>query len=277
MTTTADTLRLWRSEGTAALPPQPLACIRDGAIAHVVINRPAKRNALTAQIWEALPATLRQLGEDPAIRLVVLRGAGTAAFSGGADIEEFPTVFGDAEATRRYNAAVREAQLAVEMLAKPTLAVVHGACVGGGCGLALACDLRFAAADARFGITPSKLGAAYSVPDTRRLVALVGPSRAKDILFSGRLLSAAEAAQWALVDRVFPPSALEAEAAAYAALLLANAHQSLVIAKATINAIAGLCPRPEAELDDLFEGSFQSRDFKEGYAAFMEKRRPRFE
>ncbi len=277
MTTTADTLRLWQGAGAAALPPQPLACICDGAIAHVVINRPAKRNALTAQIWQELPATLDRLADDPAIRLVVLRGAGTAAFSGGADIEEFPTVFGDSEATRRYNAAVREAQLAVERLAKPTMAVIYGACVGGGCGLALACDLRFAAADARFGITPSKLGTAYSVPDTRRLVALVGPSRAKDILFSGRLLSAAEAAQWALVDRVIPPAALEAEAAAYAALLLANAHQSLVIAKATINSVAGLWPRPEAELDRLVEDSFRSRDFKEGYAAFMEKRRPRFQ
>jgi enoyl-CoA hydratase/carnithine racemase len=258
------------------LPDDSIACIRDGAVAHVVVNRPAKRNALTAAIWRAIPGMMLTLAEDPGVRLVVLRGAGTIAFSAGADIGEFAVVYSDAESARAYNAEVRAAQLAVERLPKPTLALVFGACVGGGCGLALACDLRFAAEDARFGITPSKLGTAYSVPDTRRLVALVGPSRAKDILFSGRLLDAPEAAAIGMVERLAPAAALERVAAAYARTLLANSHASLVVAKKTINAIAGIDPCPETELDRLFEESFRSRDFQEGVAAFKAKRPPRF-
>jgi enoyl-CoA hydratase/carnithine racemase len=274
---TENTLRLWHLGTDVPIGDQPLAVMRDGAIAHVVINRPQKRNALTAQIWREIPNCMERLGEDDTVKLVVLRGAGQKAFSGGADIGEFPEVFGNPQSIRTYNAAVRAAQLAVERFGKPVLAVVFGACVGGGCGLALACDIRFAAEDARLGITPSKLGSAYSVPDTRRLVALVGPSRAKDMLFSGRLLTATEAAAWGLVDRVAPAGEIEELASAYAKSLLANAHSSLVIAKATINAVAGLDPRPEAELDALFEASFSSRDFHEGFAAFREKRPPRFD
>ena len=274
---TENTLRLWHLGTDASIGDEPLAVMRDGAIAHVVINRPQKRNALTAQIWRELPDCMERLGKDDTVKLAVLRGAGQKAFSGGADIDEFPEVFGNPQSIRTYNAAVRAAQLAVERFGKPVVAVVFGACVGGGCGLALACDMRLAAEDARFGITPSKLGSAYSVPDTRRLVALVGPSRAKDMLFSGRLLTATEAAAWGLVDRVAPAGELEELASAYAKSLLANAHSSLVVAKATINAVAGLAPRPEAELDALFEASFSSRDFHEGFAAFREKRRPRFD
>lgn len=277
MTGRAETIRLWHTAADAPLPADPIACVRDGAAVHVVINRPRKRNALTAEIWRAIPAIMRRLGEDPAVKLVVLRGAGAAAFSAGADIGEFPTVYGNEDAARAYNGEVRAAQLAVERLEKPTLALVFGVCVGGGCGLALACDLRFAAEDARFGITPSKLGTAYSVPDTRRLVALVGPSRAKDILFSGRLLAAPEAAAIGMVDRLAPAAELETVAADYAKTLLANSHQSLVIAKTIVNAVAGIDARPEAELGRLFEASFRSRDFQEGFAAFTAKRRPRFE
>jgi enoyl-CoA hydratase/carnithine racemase len=274
---TENTLHLWHSGADVSIGEDPLAVVRDGAVAHVVINRPQKRNALTAQIWQEIPNCMERFGKDDTVKLVVLRGAGQKAFSGGADIDEFPQVFGDPVSIRTYNAAVREAQLAVERFGKPVLAVVFGACVGGGCGLALACDMRFAAEDARFGITPSKLGSAYSVPDTRRLVALVGLSRAKDMLFSGRLLTAPEAAAWGLVDRVAPADELDALASTYAKSLLANAHSSLVIAKATINAVAGLHPLPEAELDALFEASFSSRDFHEGFAAFREKRPPRFD
>src|SRR5688572_20599660 len=147
---TENTFRLWHSGADASVGQEPLAVVRDGPIAHVVINRPQKRNALTAQIWRELPACMERLGKDDAVKLVVLRGAGQKAFSGGADIDEFPQVFGAPEAIRTYNAAVRAAQLAVERSGKPVLAVVFGACVGGGCGLALACDMRFAAEDARF-------------------------------------------------------------------------------------------------------------------------------
>jgi enoyl-CoA hydratase/carnithine racemase len=277
MTDSEQSIRLWQTATDAKLPPEPLVCVSDGSIAHVVINRPSKRNALTARIWHEIPDILAQLAETPAVKLIVLRGAGTAAFSGGADIDEFPTAYRDTHSTRRYNTSVQRAQLALERLCKPTIALIFGACVGGGAGLALCCDLRFAAEDARFGITPSKLGTVYSAADTRRLVSLVGPSRAKDILFSGRLLSAVEAAEWGLVDRIAAPAELERLAAQYVRSLLSNSHRSLVSAKVIVNSVAGIDVRPEQDLEHLFEESFASRDFVEGFAAFREKRSPRFD
>jgi enoyl-CoA hydratase/carnithine racemase len=207
----------------------------------------------------------------------VLRGAGTQAFSPGADIQEFSEVFRDTQSTRTYNAAVRAAQIALERSNKPTLAAIYGPCVGGGCGIALACDLRFAAEDARFGITPSKLGLAYSPPDMKRLVALVGPSRAKDIIYSGRLLGGPEAKDAGLVDFLAPAADLEATASRYAMELLANSQHSIRTAKAIIDSVAGIHVRPDDELHRIFEGTFQGHDFREGYAAFIAKRRPRFE
>lgn len=271
-----STLRLWRSGEHVVLSADELVCVRDEAIAHVVINRPAKRNALTNEIWRDISRTMRWLEEDESVKLVVLRGAGTAAFSAGADINEFPTVYRDLETTLSYNADVHAAQVAVEQLSKPTLALIYGVCVGGGCGLSMACDLRFAAEDSRLGITPSKLGTAYSPSDTRRLVALVGAARAKDMLFSGRLLTAPEANVAGLVDHVAPAAELEGRAAEYARGLLANSQHSIRIAKAVVNGVAGICPRPNSELQELFEESFQSPDFQEGFAAFMAKRPPRF-
>jgi enoyl-CoA hydratase/carnithine racemase len=271
------TLHLWHTGTTVTLPDDPLACVQDGPIVHVVINRPAKRNAITLQIWRDMAAAMERLAADPAVKLLVLRGAGTQAFSPGADIQEFPEVFRDAESTRAYNAAVRAGQIALERLNKPTLAVIYGPCVGGGCGIALACDLRFAADDARLGITPSKLGLAYSPPDMRRLVALVGPSRAKDIIYSGRLLSGAEAKEAGLVDFLAPAADLEAMASRYAIDLLANSQHSIRTSKAIINSVAGIHVRSDEELDRIFEGTFQEHDFREGYAAFMAKRKPQFE
>lgn len=277
MTSTPASVPLWMSSGSAALPAEPLACIADGPIAHMVINRPAKRNAMTAELWRLIRETVERLAADSAVRLVVVRGAGEAAFSGGADIEEFPRVFADAPSIRAYNELVRTAQIALERLEKPTLAVIRGACVGGGCGVALSCDIRFAADTVRMGITPAKLGTVYSVPDTRRLVALVGISRAKDILFSGRLVDAAEALSLGMVNYVVPPAELDARAAAYARLLLANSRESISTTKAIVNAVAGIAPADEAVLDARFEASFASKDFRKGFAAFIAKRPPKYE
>jgi enoyl-CoA hydratase/carnithine racemase len=261
----------------AALPAhESLACIRDGAVAHVVLNQPDKRNAMNAAMWAGLAPLVARLEADSGVKLVVLRGAGVEAFSAGADISEFAATFATSETTARYNAEVRQAQLAVERLAKPTLAVIHGACVGGGCGLALACDLRFASVESRFAIPASKLGVAYSVPDTRRLVALVGAGRAKDILFSGRLLDAAEAAAIGLATRVVPGVELERVAADYARGLLANSPQAIATAKAIVNSVSGVHVQADRILEERFTASFSSEDFREGYTAFLQKRRPKF-
>lgn len=276
MADATPSLALWFSESVVPLPTDALACLHDGPVAHVVLNRPAKRNSMTAQMWRGIGALMSQLASDSAVKLVVVRGAGAEAFSAGADISEFRDVFADEVRARTYNGYVRAAQIAVETLDKPTLAVIHGACVGGGCGLALACDLRYAAEDARFGVPPSKLGTAYSPPDTRRLVALVGPSRAKDILFSGRLLDAAEAKAIGMVDRILPKSQLENAAADYAKVLLENSQQSIRTAKVMVNSLSGIDPQPADLLEAMFEASFSSPDFKEGFTAFCEKRLPRF-
>jgi enoyl-CoA hydratase/carnithine racemase len=271
-------LPLWFKPQPAELPAdEPLVCVRDGAVAHVVHNRPGKRNAMGAVMWAAIAPLMTALDADASVKLVVFRGAGAESFSAGADISEFARTFADAESTARYNSEVRRAQLGVERLAKPTLAVIHGACVGGGCGLAIACDLRFVSTDARFAIPATKLGVAYSLPDTRRLVALVGPSHAKDMLFSGRLLDATQAAAIGLVNRVVASEHLEKAAADYARKLFANSPQAIGTAKAIINSLSGVHAQPEELLEDRITASFSSADFREGYAAFMEKRPPRFD
>ncbi|UCE32119.1 MAG: enoyl-CoA hydratase/isomerase family protein [Burkholderiales bacterium] len=262
--------------GSAELPDDELACVTDGPVAHVILNRPARRNAMTARMWQSIAALAARLDADDAVRLIVFRGAGEQAFSAGADITEFREVYADAERTRRYNGDVRAAQGAVERLSKPVLAMIRGACVGGGCGLALCCDLRFASEDARFGIPPARLGTAYGPAETRTLLSLVGAGRAKDMLFSGRLLPAAEAYAIGLIDRVCPGGELEQQVADYARVLLANSGQSIRTAKRMVNALTGVDARLEQALHAEYEASFASADFREGYRAFVEKRRPRF-
>lgn len=244
-------------------------------VATVVLDRPAARNALTAAMWAALPAVAARLAEGD-VRVVLLRGAGERAFSGGADIAEFPEVYATAAAARAYNDAVRAGQDAVARLEKPVIAVVWGACVGGGCGLALACDLRFAAEGARFGIPPARLGAAYSFGDTRQLVDLVGPARARDILFSGRLLGAEEALRIGLCDRVIPEAGLWAAAEAYARELAGLSAVSLATSKRMIRSILDGAVAEGPEHRAWLDAAFAGPDFAEGYAAFLEKRAPRF-
>ena len=249
--------------------------VADG-FATVTLNRPETRNALTAGMWRALPEVAARLAADEGVRAVLIRGAGERAFSGGADIAEFPEVYATAESARAYNDAVRAGQDAVARLPMPVVAVVFGACVGGGCGLALSCDLRFAAEGARFGIPPARLGAAYSFADTRQLVELVGPARAKDILFSGRLLPAEEALRIGLCDRVLPEAALVAEAEGYARAVADLSAVSVRTSKRMVRAILDGADAETAEHRGWLDAAFASDDFAEGYAAFLEKRPPRF-
>lgn len=247
-----------------------------GPVATLELNQPARRNAMSAAMWLALPRAIAAVAADEMIRVLLVRGAGHEAFCAGADISEFGAVYADPEATAAYNSAVRSAQAALRDLPRPTIAVIEGVCIGGGCGLALACDLRFSSATAQFAITPAKLGLAYSFADTAQLVEKVGPARAKDILFSGRQIAAIEALAIGLVDRVAEASSLEAEIGAYAELLSSLSQTSIRTAKAMINAMAaGAAPAP-ADMSALFAASFEGQDFREGYQAFMQKRQPRF-
>lgn len=249
--------------------------VRDD-IARATLNQPAKRNAMSRRMWEEFPALLARIEGDATVRVVIIQGAG-GAFSAGADISEFETVYADMASTAHYNQAVRMAQKGLRDLPRPVIAEIQGACVGGGCGLALACDLRFAAADARFGITPAKLGLAYSLSDTLQLVEKVGAAAAKDILFSGRLFGAAEAHAMGLVDRVCEAASLSAETLAYAEFLAANSSASITIAKAMINsAMDELAARLSPRFGPLAEAVLAGPDFREGRAAFRDKRPPVF-
>jgi enoyl-CoA hydratase/carnithine racemase len=249
-----------------------------GRVALVTIANPARRNAISQSMWAALPAIAAAIAADPAVRAVVLTaeaGPQGPAFSAGADISEFETVYATAASTAAYNALVRGAQAAWRDLPRPVIAAVAGPCVGGGCGLALACDLRFAAAGARFGITPARLGLGYSWADTAQLVEKVGPARAKDMLFSGRLLPADEALATGLVERVFPDDRLMDETRSYAAMVADLSPVSHRVTKATVNALSAPTPVSD-DVRRLFDASFDSADFAEGRRAFMGRRKPDF-
>lgn len=244
-----------------------------GRIARLTLNAPASRNAIAGAMWAALPTIAGRIAADPDIRVLVVTGAG-GAFSAGADISEFEQTYATPESAAMANALVRDGQQAIRDLPLPVLAMIDGACVGGGCGLALSCDLRLAADTAFFAITPARLGIAYPAADTWRLVEKVGPARAKDILFSARRLPASEALSIGLIDRVHSPETLESETMAYAETLAALSPASHRVTKAMVNALSS--PPDAAHLDATHAALFSGPDFAEGRRAFLEKRKPAF-
>jgi len=254
----------------------PILYRRAGEIATLVLNRPDKRNALDLAMWRLIPVLLDRAEADAHVKVVVIRGGDPRAFAAGADIAEFVEKNTSPPAIDAFYETVKTAMARVEACPKPTIAAIGGLCIGGGCGLALACDIRFAASDAQLGITPAKLGLVYSVPDTRRLVAVVGPSRARDMLFTGRLLDATAAAQAGLVDFVVPVDEFDARLDDYVAEICANSQYSV----RGIKEIVGLVER--GAQDDtphslgLLTDAFSGEDYREGTAAFLGKRRAQF-
>lgn len=249
---------------------------REGTLAWLILNRPARRNAMTSAMWERLPELARELGQSPDVRVVLVRGAGAEAFSAGADIAQMQAQLADPGALEITQQAVQIGQEAWARLERPTIAVIRGACTGGGCGLALCCDLRLATPESFFAIPPARLGLVYSLPDTRRLVDLVGPARAKEMLFTGRRVSAREALAWGLVNRLVPAAELEAQARELATGIAESAQSSVRAAKRIVDAIAAGARQETPESRRLYAESFASAEFREGAAAFLEKRRPRF-
>jgi enoyl-CoA hydratase len=256
----------------------PLLLEKDGAIGWIIFNQPEKRNAVSQEMWQLMPGYVDDLASDDAIRVIILRGAGEAAFVSGADISQFKDRRRNMEDEAEYRRISARGSQALATLGKPLLAMIHGVCVGGGVGMALNCDLRIAADDARFGIPAARLGLGYHYNGMDKLIKLVGPSYTKEIFFTARTdWTAQDALRMGLINQVVPKADLERFTRDYALTIARNAPLTLLSAKSTVEQLA----RPEAErdlalLDKLIADCFNSEDYQEGVRAFSEKRRPQF-
>ncbi len=248
---------------------------REGPIGRMVFDNPARRNAISGDMWRAIPKAMAELEADPEIRCIVLRGEGTVAFAAGADISEFEARRSSQRSVEEYDGLVDAAQHAIEDSAKPVIALIHGFCIGGGVEMALACDLRYAADSSQFAIPAARLGVGYGVHGTNRLVATVGHAAAREIMFTGRRYSAQEALAIGLVNRVLPGAELDEYVRKLALELAANAPLSIAASKRIINTVIG-AHGDFTEENQLTARCMQSEDYKEGRRAFMEKRAPRF-
>src|SRR5438552_566120 len=250
----------------------------DGPIATVVINRPAMRNAISLAMWTELTRVTEELGKTDPVRAIVYRGAGTIAFASGADISEFKEQRKDAQSASRYNEQTAAAYTTIRECAKPTVAMIHGFCMGGAMAVAMACDLRFGAEGSRYGIPAARLNILYGASAVAQLVDLVGPAYAKDILFSARTIDDREALAIGLIQRLLPPAELEGYTYDYLKKVAENAPMSVRGTKRMIGFITdGLTDAHREELRKVSIEMFESEDYKEGTRAFLEKRSPKFQ
>jgi enoyl-CoA hydratase/carnithine racemase len=250
----------------------------DGPIATVVFNRPKVRNAISLAMWIEIPELLDRLSKHAGVRAIVFRGAGTEAFASGADISEFKDQRKDTASALRYNQHTTAAHLAIRQCAVPTVAMIHGFCMGGAMAVAMACDLRFAAEGAKFGIPAARLGIIYGADAVGQLVDLVGPAYAKDILYSGRTVSDREAVAMGFLQRLLPAAELERYTYDYLNSVADNAPLSVRGAKLMVeSSVSGMTDDHRQRLRELQLTAMESQDYKEGTRAFLEKRRPRFQ
>jgi enoyl-CoA hydratase/carnithine racemase len=258
---------------------QKLLMEKDGPIGWIIFNQPEKRNAVSQDMWEAMPQYVKELTADDAIRVVILRGAGDKAFVAGADISQFKDRrknMADEEEYRRISGVGHDS---LAHLAKPLLAMIQGFCIGGGVSIAITCDMRIASDDSRFGIPAARLGLGYHYNGMEKLMKLVGPSYTKELFFTARTdFSAQDALRMGLVNQVVPKAELLDYTRNYALTMAQNAPLTLRSAKASVEQL--LKPpadRDLAMLDGLIADCFNSQDYQEGVKAFSEKRRPKFQ
>ena len=250
---------------------------KEGGVGYLIFNNPERHNAVSLDMWEAAAGFLDDFKNDKAIRVVVITGAGGKAFVSGADISKFESERSNKEAIERYNVAVDKANTAVYEFPKPTIAMIRGYCIGGGVGLALCCDMRICSDNSKFGVPAAKLGLGYGYSGIKKLVDVVGPSFAKEIFFTARQFTAAEALAMGLVNRSLPESELESYVKTYADTISGNAPLTVDAVKY----IVGQTVKEESKRDlqkcaDLVAQCFASADYTEGRKAFMEKRKPAF-
>ena len=253
-----------------------IATKRDG-IGWIVFNNPARHNAVSLDMWEALPVVLADYAADPAVRVVILKGAGEKAFVAGADISQFKEKRSSPEAVKTYNAASDAASKALQEFPKPSIAMIRGYCIGGGTAIAVNCDIRIAADDARFGVPAAKLGLGYRFNGIKRLADVVGPAFTAEIFYTARQFTAQEALQMNLVNRVVPAAELEKYTADYANTIANNAPLTIAAVKRSlIEYVKDPATRDLVLCNTMVDTCFASEDYKEGQTAFMEKRKPAF-
>lgn len=257
------------------ISPDPrIALSFEGTTALLCLNRPEKRNAIDQAMWEALAGQVGAALAVPGVRALVLTSATPGMFCAGADIAEFADCSADVGWRAANQTAIRAAQLAIARAPIPTIAAIDGDCVGGGCGLAIACDIRIAAPAARMGITPARLGLVYSLHDTKLLVDLVGPAHAKHMLYTGQLLSADRALAIGLVNDVASDPVASARLLADEIAAAAPSSQRQI--KAIIRRILDGATDDDPASTAMFDGAFAGPDFAEGVAAFLARRKPEF-
>jgi enoyl-CoA hydratase/carnithine racemase len=263
--------------GPYGSPTERVKAWREGAVLHIRFNNPAKHNALSVQMWGAVPALLARAAEDDAVRMVVFSGEGEKAFVSGADISQFEDLRAAKEAVKKYEVIAEAALQGIHEFAKPTLACIRGYCIGGGVNVAISCDIRIASTDSTFAVPASRLGLGYRFSAMKNLTDLVGPGHAKDIFFTARRLDAAEAHRIGLVNRITEPALLPALLDEYVKSITAGAPLTIKAGKRIIREVL----KPDADIDmelcrRLILDCFESEDYAEGRRAFMEKRRPEF-
>ena len=248
-----------------------------GAVGWIVFDQPARKNAINGAMWRGIPPAMAKFDADDEVRCVAFRGAGTAAFSAGADISEFEKTRAERSAVSQYDGLLDQVLHAIQGSPKPSLAMIHGYCFGGGVEIALACDLRYCDDAAQFAIPAAKLGLGYNVEGHKRLVETLGHARTREMMFLGRRYSAQEALEIGLVHQVFPASGLEKHVLEITKTLCDNAPLSIANTKTIVEEYVKSEGAPDyARMRAAMERCAKSADYQEGRRAFMEKRKPKF-
>ncbi|MET0334799.1 MAG: enoyl-CoA hydratase [Rhizobacter sp.] len=248
----------------------------EGGIGWLTFNNPERRNAISLDMWAGLEDVLSAFQADDKVRVVVMKGAGGKAFAAGADITEFGEKRSNAEQRKHYGETAERGRIWLNKIDKPLIAMIQGFCIGGGLAVALSADVRIASAGSTFGIPAAKLGLGYDYGGVAVLARLVGPSVARDMLFSARFLDTDEALRIGLVNTVVPESDLEAHVRKYAETIARNAPLTIRAAKAAVNTFERYSRTDSAHVAEMIDQCFNSEDYTEGRKAFVEKRPPQF-
>jgi enoyl-CoA hydratase/carnithine racemase len=251
---------------------------KDDGVGLVTFNQPAKRNAMSLEMWTGLAEILDEFQEDNSVRVVIVTGAGNKAFVSGADISQFEKNRANADAQQEYERLTSAGRAKFQSFPKPIIARIRGFCLGGGLAIAMSADIRIAAADSQFGIPAARLSIAYAPESVRRLINLVGPAHARMILYSARRIDAAEAERIGLINKMVQDEELNDYVLDLARTIADNAPLSVAASKLTINEmLKDESQRDMGAIERMMETCFNSADYKEGRTAFMEKRAPRWQ